>query len=132
MTDTKTREPAKPEHAKKQTSQQAKDLVLDYELDAPPEKVWRALSNPALREKWLPKQDLADATPISTTPGEEVRYRMRDDEPPFLESIVTFQLTPNEAGGTRLRIIHGVVTTRLMPRTLQAANSNRRTLMRAA
>lgn len=128
MTDIKTREQAKREQDNKQT----RDLVLDYELDAPPEKVWRAINNPALRERWLPKRDLADATPISATPGQEVRYRMREDEPPFLESIVTFQVSPNEAGGTRLRIIHGLVTERLMPRTLQAANSNRRTLMRAA
>ncbi|MBF4190164.1 SRPBCC domain-containing protein, partial [Serratia ureilytica] len=29
-------------------------LVLEYSLDAPPEKVWRALSEPELREQWLP------------------------------------------------------------------------------
>ncbi len=124
MTDTKTREHAKQE--------QAKDLVLDYELDAPPEKVWLAISNPALREKWLPKRELADATPISSISGEEARYRMRDDEPPFLESIVTFQIRPNATGGTRLRIIHGLGAATLMQRTPQAANSNRRSLMRAA
>ena len=128
MTDTKIREQAKREQTKKQTE----DLVLDYELDAPPEKVWLAISDPALRARWLPKRDLADATPISSISGEEVRYRMRDDEPPFLESIVTFQVSPNAAGGTRLRIIHGLVTAALMPRTLRAANSNRCSLMRAA
>ncbi|MGJ5130704.1 SRPBCC family protein [Bradyrhizobium oligotrophicum] len=111
---------------------QSDDLVLDYELDAPPEKVWRAISIPALRENWLPRGDLADAAPISATPGEEVRYRMRDHEPPYLESIVTFQVMPNAEGGTRLRIIHGLVATTLMRRTPSAANSNRRSLMRAA
>ncbi|WP_316161214.1 polyketide cyclase [Bradyrhizobium sp. SZCCHNRI20481] len=111
---------------------QSDDLVLDYELDAPPEKVWRAISIPALRENWLPSGELADAAPVSSTPGEEVRYRMRDDEPPYLESIVTFQVMPNAAGGTRLRIIHGLVVTKLMRRTPPAANSNRRSLMRAA
>ena len=111
---------------------QTKDLVLDYELDAPPEKVWRAISNPALRERWLPKADLAEAAPLSSTPSEEVRYRMRDNEPPFLESIVTFQLSPNDAGGTRLRIIHVVTDVRLTQRMPQAANSNCRCLMRAA
>ena len=44
-------------------------LVLDYELDAPPEKVWRALSIPALRDQWLPGGDLADAEPLAATPG---------------------------------------------------------------
>lgn len=112
--------------------QQTKDLVLDYELDAPPDKVWRAISTPALREAWLPKGDLAEAAPISSTPGEEVRYRMRDDEPPFLESTVTFQLSPNAIGGTRLRIIHGLDAVKLMLRPPRAANSNWRCVMRAA
>jgi uncharacterized protein YndB with AHSA1/START domain len=112
--------------------QQGEDLVLDYELDAPPEKVWRAISIPALRASWLPSGDLVDAAPISSTSGEEVRYRMRDDEPPYLESIVTFQVTPNAEGGTRLRIIHGLVATKLMRRSPPAANSNARSLMRAA
>jgi hypothetical protein len=57
---------------------------------------------------------------------------MRDDEPPYLESIVTFQLTPNTDGGTRLRIIHGPVATKLMRRMPPAANGNWRGLMRAA
>lgn len=108
------------------------DLVQDYDLDAPPEKVWRAISIPALRDSWLPRGDLADAAPISSKPGKEVRYRMRDDEPPFLESIVTFQLSPNAVGGTRLRIIHGLDVTKLMLRMPRAANSNARCLMRAA
>jgi uncharacterized protein YndB with AHSA1/START domain len=111
---------------------QTKDLVQDYELDAPPEKVWRAISIPALREAWLPNGDLADAAPVSSKPGEEVRYRMRDDEPPFIESIVTIQVRPNAVGGTRLRIIHGPVGASLMLRTPRAANSNLLCVMRAA
>jgi len=39
MSDT---EPEKP----------AEDLVFEYELDAPPEKVWRAISIPGFRDKW--------------------------------------------------------------------------------
>jgi len=108
------------------------DLVLDYELDAPPEKVWRAISNPVFRERWLPKAELVDAEPVSSTPGEEIRYRMRDDEPPFLESIVTFQVKPDTAGRTRLRIIHELADMTIKQRMPRAANSNRRCLMRAA
>jgi uncharacterized protein YndB with AHSA1/START domain len=113
-------------------SGRTEELVLDYELDAPPEKVWRAISNPAFRERWLPKTELAEATPISSTPGKEIRYRMRDDEPPFLESVVTFQVRPNTAGGTKLRIIHGLPDVTLKQRIPRAANSNRCCLMRAA
>ena len=116
MTDTKPKAPAKD------------DLVLEYELDAAPEKVWRAVSSPALREKWLPREELADGEPIVTAPGEEVRYRMREDAPPFLESIVTFQVRPNTEGGTILRIVHGLVDVR----PAQPANSNTPWLMRAA
>jgi uncharacterized protein YndB with AHSA1/START domain len=110
----------------------AEDLVLDYDLDAPPEKVWRAISIPAFREAWLPTGDLADIAPVSSAPGEEIRYRMRDGEPPFLESVVTFQLTPNTEGGTRLRIIHGLADARLSSRPPRAANNNGSCLLRAA
>jgi len=111
---------------------QEKELVFEYELDAPPEKVWRAVSIPAFREKWLPKQELAEAEPVSTAAGEDVSYRMRDDEPPFLESIVTFQVRPDANGGTILRIVHGLADARLAARMPPAANSNAPWMMLAA
>ena len=111
---------------------EAKDLVLEYELDAPPEKVWRAVSIAAFRERWLPKGDLVDAEPVSSAPGKEIRYRMRDSEPPFLESLVTFQVDPSVDGGTTLRIIHRLVDARLARQPPRAANGNRPPLMRAA
>jgi uncharacterized protein YndB with AHSA1/START domain len=111
---------------------QAEHLEFEYELDAPPEKVWRALSIAEFRDKWLPKAALADAEPVGSAPGEEIRYRMRDDEPPFLESVVTFQLRPNADGGTCLRIIHRLADARAQRLLRRAANSNARCLMRAA
>ncbi|MCO5150152.1 MULTISPECIES: SRPBCC family protein [unclassified Shinella] len=112
---------------------QATDLVLEYDLDAPTEKVWRAISIPAFRERWLPDGALADAEPILAAPGEEIRFRMRDREPPHLESVVAFQLRPNEQGGTTLRIVHGLADARAAPRPLNDnGNDNGRTLMRAA
>lgn len=104
-------------------------LVLEYDLDAPPEKVWRAVTIPALRQRWLPDADLAGAEPESSVAGEEVCYRLRESEPPFRESHVTFRIEPNEAGGTRFRIIQEACDARqARPR---AAN-NGRCLMRAA
>ncbi|AOE98922.1 polyketide cyclase [Serratia surfactantfaciens] len=97
-------------------------LVLEYSLDAPPEKVWRALSIPELREQWLPTGDLAQAEPLAATPGEAVSYRLRDDQPPFLESVVTLQIVPNADCGSVLRITH-------QP---DAANDGPTTVMRAA
>ena len=111
---------------------QTKELVLEFELDAPPEKVWRAISIPAVRRKWLPNGELAEAEPVASKPGKEIRYRMRDGEPPFLESVVTFQLIPNAAGGTRLRILHGLTDARLERRPPRPANNNRSCVMRAA
>jgi len=106
-------------------------LVLDYEFEAPPEKVWRAVTIPALRERWLPDADLAGAEPETTIAGEEVRYRLRDPQPPFLESCVTFRLTPTPAGGTRVHIIHEIDADQRRALALRSANSND-VLMRAA
>lgn len=106
-------------------------LVQEYDLDAEPEKVWRAISLDEYRTQWF-----ADAGPdssqiVSAKPGEEVSYRMRDDEPPFLESVVTFQIAPNQSGGTALRIIHEIAD-RQPARRPQAANGNGQPLMLAA
>jgi uncharacterized protein YndB with AHSA1/START domain len=111
---------------------QAEVLVFEYELDASPEKVWRAISIPGFRNKWLPREDLADADPVSTAPGEEIRYAIRDGEPPFLESIVTFQVRPGADGGSILRVVHGLTDARLVPRKVPAANNNGPLMMLAA
>jgi uncharacterized protein YndB with AHSA1/START domain len=105
---------------------------LKYELDAPPEKVWRAISIAEFRERWLPKEALADPQSLSETPGKEVRYRLRDDSPPFLESIVTFAIAPSASGGTSLRIIHELTGATSVRLTRSVANSNGPTLMLAA
>ena len=107
-------------------------IELEYQLNEPPQKVWRAVSTPELRENWLPAKALADPEAISVTPGQEVRYRLRDDAPPFLESTVTFRLAPNANGGTSLRIIHELDDTRLRRPASAAANNNSLTVLLAA
>lgn len=99
-------------------------VELEYDLDAPPQKVWRALSVPELLDAWLPGGALAEPDPVTVRPGEEIRYRMREDAPPFLESTVTFRIAPNAAGGTRLRIVHELDDGRLACMTRAAANGN--------
>ncbi|MDH7800924.1 MULTISPECIES: SRPBCC domain-containing protein [unclassified Rhizobium] len=99
-------------------------IELEYDLDAPPQKVWRAISIPAFREHWLPKEALAEPEAINVTPGREVCYRMRDDVPPFLESTVTFRIAPNANGGTSLRIIHDMDVVNTGRMTKAAANNN--------
>ena len=82
------------------------EIALEYELDAAPEKVWRAIAVAAFRERWLPEADLAEPQPIASIPGVEVRYRMREDGAPFPDSTVTFRIEPGARGGALLRIIH--------------------------
>ena len=107
------------------------DLVLEVDLDAPPEKVWRAIRIAEFRRRWLPDEALADPVPIETVPEREVLYRMREDRPPFLESVVTFRITPDGAGGTRLRIAHELVDAPVR-RLPGAANGNVMQLRHAA
>ena len=84
------------------------EIALEYELDAAPEKVWRAIAVSAFRERWLPQADLAEPEPIASVPGVEVRYRMREGGAPFPESTVTFRIEPGPRGGALLRIIHRI------------------------
>lgn len=114
------------------TEEHKNGIALEYELNEPPQKVWRAISIPEFRESWLPKEALADPEATSSTPGEEVCYRMRDNAPPFLESTVTFRIAPNATGGTSLRIIHELTDMRFDRITARAANKNSPPLMLAA
>ena len=107
-------------------------LVFEVELDASPETVWRAVHDATFRRQWLPDSVLADPTPISSLPGREVRYRMLEDDPPFLESLVTFEIRPGADQGTLLRIVHQLTDARLPSDVAQAANDNGRSLMLAA
>ena len=87
------------------------EIKLEVELDAAPEKVWRAIAIAAFRERWLPECDLAEPEPIASIPGVEVRYRMREDAP-FRDSTVTFRIEPGLEGGAVLRIIHRIEAAR--------------------
>ncbi|MGR9171935.1 SRPBCC family protein [Rhizobium sp. KDH_Rht_773_N] len=107
-------------------------IVQHYELDAPPEKVWRAISIAEFREKWLPKEALADPQSVCETPGREIRYRLRDDAPPHLESTVTFTIAPNASGGTSLRIVHELTGATFERLAKTVANGNSPMLMLAA
>lgn len=124
MTDRKTDD--------RETGDRENGLALDYQIDEPPHKVWRAITTPALRESWLPTEALADPEAASVTPGEEVSYRMRESSPPFLESLVTFRISINDAGGTSLRIIHELADAQIDRMIKAAANSNGSPLMLAA
>lgn len=102
-------------------------IVVESELDAPPDKVWRALTEPGLVDAWLP----------AAVPGGTVERRVLEARPPeflrlgwrvggALDSRVTFELEPLDAARTRLRIVHDGF------RPLPAANRNTPPLALAA
>lgn len=105
-------------------AEQENSFELEYLLDETPQKVWRALSIPAFRENWLPNEALADPEGAVVVPGEEVRYTLRESEPPFLESTVTFRIAPVKSGGTVLRIVHDLPALGSGRVTKTAANNN--------
>jgi uncharacterized protein YndB with AHSA1/START domain len=85
------------------------EIALETELDAAPEKVWRALEDADLRQAWL----APDAVP--TEQGGPIDCEVLEADPPTrlrvawrgrgLETQVEFTVTPSEAG-SRLRIVH--------------------------
>ena len=102
---------------------QTEVLAFDVDLQQPPEKVWRALTDPALLAEWLlPVIDLKLEPGAAFTfktqpyPGWDgtVNCRFVEIEPsrklvytwsvPFLDTVVTFTLTPT-ASGTRLSLV---------------------------
>ncbi|SFO76658.1 Uncharacterized conserved protein YndB, AHSA1/START domain [Mesorhizobium sp. NFR06] len=114
--------------AENQTETQA-PLSFECELPDPPEKVWRALTEPELLAAWMMPNDMkpepgkrfAFAGPdapiacevLEAEPGEQLRYSWRElpstddqDRFPAVDSIVTFTLARTPSGGTRLRIVH--------------------------
>jgi len=113
-------------------------IVVECELEAAPEKVWRALTVPEFVATWLdvPAADkvTADTTGpayriIEALPFSRVRYAWNDTTVNEPETVVTFDLEAQPDGGTWFRLTHSVE----QPRTLVApANSNSPPLMRAA
>ena len=80
-------------------------LTFDYELEAPPEKVWRALTVPSLRDHWLqPAPAGVIAELVEAEPPTRLRWRWLVSGE--AADLVTFTLSPNGAGGTRLRLVH--------------------------
>ena len=81
-------------------------VIVECELPDPPEKVWRALTEPDLLARWL-----TDAEPESVEhevvleePHRLLRLAWRDGRE--VESLVTFELERTSTGGTNLRVVH--------------------------
>jgi uncharacterized protein YndB with AHSA1/START domain len=102
---------------------QTESISFEFDLPHSPEKVWRALTDPALLAEWLlPVIDLklepGAAFTFKTQPFPDwdgtVNCRFVEIEAyrklsytwtvPFLDTVVTFTLTPTESG-TRLGLV---------------------------
>jgi uncharacterized protein YndB with AHSA1/START domain len=95
-----------------------RSVVVEREIPYPPEKIWRALTEPHLIEEWLMKNDfkpLVDHSFSLRADWGAVDCQVRQVEPNKtlsytwaamgLESVVTWTLTPTSAG-TLLRMEH--------------------------
>ena len=100
-----------------------RSVVIEREFAFPPDKLWRALTQPHLMEAWLMKNDFApvvghrfnlrgdwggvlDCEVLTLEPNRVLAYSwdFAHDDPAFnLKSVVTFTLTPT-AAGTHLRM----------------------------
>ena len=106
------------------SKEQSAALAFEFDLRHPPEKVWRALTEPALLTEWL-----LPVAELKLAPGEDfilrtqpqpgwdgtVNCRFVEIEPlrklkytwtvgEWLDTVVTFTLTPTP-GGTRLSLV---------------------------
>ena len=107
---------------------QTDSISFEFDLRHPPEKVWRALTDPVLLAEWLlPVVDLTLEPGATFTfrtqpyPGWDgtVQCRLVEIDPhrklsytwtvPFLDTVVTFTLTPT-ASGTRLSLVQSGFT----------------------
>lgn len=118
-------------------------MVFETVLDAPPEKVWRALTIPDYLARWLlpiesqpltfsgTDEGLAeriDWTLVAEEPNRRLTYRWRESgegaAQDAAESLVTFELDPLAGEQTLFRLTHTV--------PVRAANDNGVTMMMAA
>jgi uncharacterized protein YndB with AHSA1/START domain len=105
------------------TATETKTVIVERDIAHPPEKLWRALTQPHLMEEWLMKNDFAphvghrfnlrgdwggvlDCEVLTVEPLRVLSYtwNFKHDDAAFnLASVVTFTLTPT-ATGTHLRM----------------------------
>jgi uncharacterized protein YndB with AHSA1/START domain len=100
---------------------ETRSVVVEREFPFPPEKIWRALTQPHLIEEWLMKNDfkpvvdhrfnlrrnpqpdvniVIDCQVLAVEPHKTLSYRWAAFD---LESVVTWTLTPTSTG-THLRM----------------------------
>jgi uncharacterized protein YndB with AHSA1/START domain len=102
---------------------ETRSVIVERDISHPPEKLWRALTQPHLIEEWLMKNDfkpvvghsfnlrgewggVLDCKVLAVEPNKTLSYTWNfahEDATFNLESVVTFTLTPTRTG-THLRV----------------------------
>jgi len=98
------------------TATETRSVVIERQIPHPPEKIWRALTQPHLIAEWLMKNDFAptvghrfqlrgdwghaDCRVLEIQPDKTLSYTW---DAMGLESVVTFTLAPSGTG-THLRV----------------------------
>jgi uncharacterized protein YndB with AHSA1/START domain len=105
------------------SANETRSVVVEREIAHPPEKIWRALTQPHLMAEWLMKNDfkaivghrfnlrgewggVMDCEVLTIEPNKTLAYtwNFKHEDAAFnLESVVTFTLTPTRTG-THLRM----------------------------
>lgn len=105
------------------TATEIRSVVVEREMPFPPERIWRALTQPHLMEEWLMKNDfqpvvghhfnlrgewggVLDCEVLTIEPNRTLAYSWdfnHEDAAFNLRSVVTFTLTPT-ATGAHLRM----------------------------
>lgn len=97
-------------------SPETRTIIIEREMPHPPEKVWRALTQPHLMEEWFFKIDFnavvghcfsvradwgaVEGEVLAVEPNRMLSYTWGDDD---LQSVITWTLTPTSTG-THLRM----------------------------
>ncbi len=107
----------------------SEDVIVECELDARPETVWRALTVPDIVAEWLwPNAVVAEVGAkftlqrdsseggeiacevVEAEPHHRLAYTWRSSDGAFpaapVETLVTFELTGTNTSGTHLRVVH--------------------------
>src|SRR5205085_2417136 len=119
----RSRKPSEKDGPMKNTATETRSVVVERDIFYPPEKLWRALTQPHLIEEWLMKNDFAptvghrfnlrgdwggvlDCEVLVVEPNRVLSYTWNfahHDAAYSLKSVVTFTLTPITTG-THLRM----------------------------
>jgi uncharacterized protein YndB with AHSA1/START domain len=106
-------------------------LVYEVDLEAPPQKVWRALATPEIREAWLGEPEAGPAEVAASDAPARLDLVWPTPEG---ESLISFEISP--AGqGSRLTITHrapqSATVLAFKPRALPATAASPRWRMAA-